>query len=203
MPYRQAIGSILRHSFAPPDRVLPLDIQALLDSFDEQSASVGQAEFQAMMRQATPRLRAYARSLARDDSLADDLVQEAMLRIWAARGRFRAGTNFNAWTHTILHNLFMSMMRRRRFAADWDEAVAERKLVSKPEQEERLHLQDVDRALAGLSPRLREALVMVGADAMTYEEVAERLGVPLGTIKSRVCRARLALGQKINPSTLN
>jgi RNA polymerase sigma-70 factor (ECF subfamily) len=144
-----------------------------------------------------PHLRAFARGLCGRSDLADDLVQETLLRAWAARDRYTAGTSMRAWTFTILRNNYLTEMRRNRFRGDYDETVAERLLVTPPGQEAPLHLADLHRALLTLAPERREALLLVGAGGFSYEEAAEICGCAVGTIKSRVGRARAALSAMI------
>ena len=125
--------------------------------------------------------------------MADDLVQEALLKAWAAQERFEPGTSMRAWTFVILRNAYLTDMRRNRFRGEYDENVAERVLTAPAGQEEPLHLSDMHRALLTLPPERREALLLVGAGGFSYEEAANICGCAVGTIKSRVGRARAAL----------
>lgn len=140
-----------------------------------------------------PHLRAFARGLCGRPDMADDLVQEALLKAWAAQERFEPGTSMRAWTFVILRNAYLTDMRRNRFRGDYDEAVAERILVAPAAQEGPMHLSDMHRALLTLPPERREALLLVGAGGFSYEEAARICGCAVGTIKSRVGRARAAL----------
>jgi RNA polymerase sigma factor (sigma-70 family) len=140
-----------------------------------------------------PHLRAFARGLCGRPDLADDLVQETLLKAWAAQERFEPGTSMRAWTFVILRNAYLTDMRRNRFRGDYDEAVAERILVALAAQEGPMHLSDMHRALLTLPPERREALLLVGAGGFSYEEAAKICGCAVGTIKSRVGRARAAL----------
>lgn len=144
-----------------------------------------------------PHLRAFARGLCGRPDLADDLVQEALLKAWAAQERFEPGTSMRAWTFVILRNAYLTDMRRNRFRADYDETVAERILVAPAAQEGPMHLSDMHRALLTLPPERREALLLVGAGGFSYEEAATICGCAVGTIKSRVGRARATLSQMI------
>lgn len=155
--------------------------------------TLSDAEFKHELGQTIPHLRAYSRSLAGSVDMADDLVQEAMMKAWKARARFAAGTNMRAWTFTILRNVFLSQMRRAKFKGDWDEHAADKKLSIPAQQDGRLHLGDVQRALMMLPDSQREALILIGAGGFSYEEAAEICGVAIGTIKSRVARGRSAL----------
>jgi RNA polymerase sigma factor (sigma-70 family) len=150
-------------------------------------------EFKECLASAIPHLRAFGRSLCGNRDTADDLVQETMLKAWAARDRFEAGTNFKAWTFTILRNLYYSQTRRYRFVGEWDDAVADRLLAAPASQDKVIELRDLSRALQQLPAPQREALILVGAGGISYEETAEITGVAVGTIKSRVARARAAL----------
>ncbi|WP_298285128.1 sigma-70 family RNA polymerase sigma factor [Novosphingobium sp.] len=144
-----------------------------------------------------PHLRAFARGLCGRPDLADDLVQETLLKAWAAQERFEPGTSMRAWTFVILRNAYLTDMRRNRFRADYDETVAERILVAPAAQEGPMHLSDMHRALLTLPPERREALLLVGAGGFSYEEAAQICGCAVGTIKSRVGRARATLTQMI------
>jgi RNA polymerase sigma-70 factor (ECF subfamily) len=146
--------------------------------------------FQTALADQLPGLRAFARSLARDPTLADDLTQETLLKAWAARERFSEGTNLRAWLFTILRNVYYSRLRkRRREVEDADGAHAARLAVA-PDQEHVLTLADVNAAIGTLPAEQREALVLVGAAGLSYEEAAEICGCAVGTVKSRVNRAR-------------
>jgi RNA polymerase sigma factor (sigma-70 family) len=144
-----------------------------------------------------PHLRAFARGLCGRPDLADDLVQETLLKAWAAQERFEPGTSMRAWTFVILRNAYLTDMRRNRFRGEYDEAVAERTLIAPAGQEGPLHLSDMHRALLTLPPERREALLLVGAGGFSYEEAAEICQCAVGTIKSRVGRARAALTRMI------
>lgn len=149
-----------------------------------------------------PHLRAFARGLCGRPDLADDLVQETLLKAWAAQERFEPGTSMRAWTFVILRNAYLTDMRRNRFRAEYDETVAERVLVAPAGQESPLHLSDMHRALLTLPPERREALLLVGAGGFSYEEAAQICQCAVGTIKSRVGRARAALAQMIDAGQL-
>jgi RNA polymerase sigma-70 factor (ECF subfamily) len=150
-------------------------------------------EFKDQLAQVIPHLRAFGRSLSGSRDLADDLVQETLLKAWAARKRFQAGTNMRAWTFIILRNLFLSQMRRARFKGEWDELTASKLLAAPASQDRHVELGDMQRALMHLPQPQREALILVGAGGFAYEEAAEICGCAVGTIKSRVARGRVAL----------
>lgn len=144
---------------------------------------------------AIPSLRAFAISLSGNVDRADDLVQETMLRALANIHSFQPGTNMSAWLFTILRNLFRSEYRkRRREVEDADGSYAD-SLKSQPEQSGRVEFEEFRTALAKLPSDQREALILVGASGFSYEEAAEICGCAVGTIKSRVNRARGRLVQ--------
>ena len=150
-------------------------------------------DFKRELTEVIPHLRAFARGLCGRPDMADDLVQETMLKAWAAQERFEPGTSMRAWTFVILRNVYLTDMRRNRFRGEYDEGVAERILTAPAGQEEPLHLSDLHRALLTLPPERREALLLVGAGGFSYEEAAQICQCAVGTIKSRVGRARAAL----------
>ena len=140
-----------------------------------------------------PALRAFAWSVSRNGADADDLVQETLIKAWSHRDRFEAGTNLRAWLFTILRNTYYTaVVRRRREVSDEDDRHA-KTLVSAPEQDWRLTMRALQASLDRLPLEHREALILVGAAGLSYEEAAEICGCPLGTIKSRVNRARTRL----------
>jgi RNA polymerase sigma-70 factor (ECF subfamily) len=140
-----------------------------------------------------PSLRAFAISLTGSVDRADDLVQDTLMKAWAAFESFTEGTSLRAWLFTIMRNTFFSQHRkRRREVQDVDGEVAAR-LVSHPAQHGYLDLADFRRALDQLPIDQREALILVGASGFSYEEVAQICGCAVGTIKSRVNRARQRL----------
>jgi len=156
-------------------------------------AAAQKLEFKRELEAVIPHLRAFARGLCGRPDMADDLVQEALLKAWAAQERFEPGTSMRAWTFVILRNAYLTDMRRNRFRGEYDESVAERILTAPASQEEPIHLSDLHRALLTLPPERREALLLVGAGGFSYEEAANICGCAIGTIKSRVGRARVAL----------
>ena len=159
---------------------------------DAERIALSDEEFKAELVLIIPQLRAFGRSLSGNRDLADDLVQETLMKAWAARSRFQAGTNMRAWTFIILRNLFLSQMRRSRFTGEWDDLTADRLLAAPAGQDRQIELGDVQRALQHLPQTQREALILVGAGGFAYEEAADICGVAVGTIKSRVARGRVA-----------
>jgi RNA polymerase sigma-70 factor (ECF subfamily) len=142
---------------------------------------------------AIPHLRAFARSLCNDPSQADDLAQEALAKAWKARDSFEPGTSIKAWTFMILRNQFYSEKRRSWRTAPLDVEMAENTLLANDDPTAPLDLLELRAALAKLPDDQREALILVGAGGMAYEEAAQVCQCAVGTIKSRVSRARRAL----------
>jgi len=155
------------------------------------------ADFKRELTEVVPHLRAFARGLCGHPDMADDLVQETLLKAWAAQERFEPGTSMRAWTFVILRNVYLTDMRRNRFRGEYDENVAERILTAPAGQEEPIHLSDMHRALLTLPTERREALLLVGAGGFSYEEAAQICGCAIGTIKSRVARARATLNSML------
>ena len=152
-------------------------------------------EFRNGLLSAVPSLRAFALSLTSNPARSDDLVQDTLLKGWQHRARFQPGTNLNAWLFTILRNIFYSDHRKRvREVEDQDGSYAAR-LATAPHQGDRLDVEDLQTALAKLPPDQREALVLVGAEGVSYEEAATIMGCKVGTVKSRVSRARGRLAE--------
>lgn len=140
-----------------------------------------------------PHLRAFAASLSGSIQLADDLVQDTAVKAWSNQDKFQEGTSLRAWLFTILRNSYFSMYRKKgREVQDVDGAFSAR-LAVVGGQESHVDLADFRAALATLPDEQREALVMIGASGLSYDEVAEIAGVPVGTVKSRVNRARAKL----------
>ncbi len=135
-----------------------------------------------------PRLRRYARALTGNAAEADDLVQDTLERALGKWTLWRPG-NLRAWLLTMMHNVFVNQLRARPVLvmADEDELAA---IPVRPRQHDELELRDLDRALARLPPEQREVLLLVGLEELSYEETARVLGVPAGTVMSRLSRAR-------------
>ncbi len=138
-------------------------------------------------------LRAYARFLAPQRAEADDLVQEALVRALASLAQFRAGSNMRAWLFVILRNVFYEQARRQRHELAALRQAGADPPAAGPSQEARSDLADLQSHLFALPPLLREALVLVGAQGMSYEDAAAICDVPVGTVKARVSRARRRL----------
>lgn len=162
---------------------------------DLENTQLSDDEFRHLLGSVIPHLRAYGRSLSGNPDLADDLTQDTMVKAWASRDRFERGTSIKAWTFVILRNTFLSQMRRNKFRGEYDEASVERTLSSPASQEGTSEMADLQRALMELPQDQREALILVGAGGMSYEDAAIICNCALGTMKSRVSRARTALEQ--------
>ncbi|GGE50613.1 RNA polymerase sigma factor [Agaricicola taiwanensis] len=140
-------------------------------------------------------LRAFAVSLCGQVDRADDLVQETLMKAWLNLDRFQEGTNMRAWLFTILRNVFYSEHRKRRREVEDSDGSIVGRLAVHPGQDGHMDMQDFREALSTLPPDQREALVLVGASGFSYEEAAEICDCAVGTIKSRVNRARNALSR--------
>jgi RNA polymerase sigma-70 factor, ECF subfamily len=140
-----------------------------------------------------PHLRAYARFLTGNRERADDLVQDALVRALTASHQFQAGTNLKAWIFTILRNLFYNEIRKNRLKVQSIDDIPGEGPATPPTQDVNLEFADFRRAFWQLGQSQREVLIMVGASGLSYEEAAEICGCAVGTIKSRVSRARREL----------
>ena len=149
--------------------------------------------FQKELVQLIPHLRAFARTLTGDPTAADDLAQDAMIKAWDARESFQIGTNMKAWTFMILRNQFYSEKRRSWRQTQLDQEAAERTLVAVDNPADPIALDELRLGLKMLPPEQREALILVGAGGFAYEEAAAICNCAVGTVKSRVSRARRAL----------
>ena len=145
------------------------------------------------MLEAVPSLRAFAISLCGNVDRADDLVQEALLRAWGNLDSFEPGTNMPAWLFTILRNLFRSEYRKRRREVEDADGSYAKTLKAQPAQNAHLEFEEFRVALDKLPQDQREALILVGASGFSYEDAAAICGCAVGTIKSRVNRARSKL----------
>jgi RNA polymerase sigma-70 factor (ECF subfamily) len=153
------------------------------------------AQIRREMVAAIPRLRAFAVSLCGNPDRADDLVQETLAKALLNIKSFSVGTNLLAWLFTILRNAYYSEFRkRRREVADIDGSLSGA-LVSKPDQDDHMEFLDFREALQKLSPDQREALILIGASGLSYEEAADICKCAVGTMKSRVSRARSRLAE--------
>lgn len=145
-------------------------------------------------------LRAFALSLTRNAATADDLVQDTLVKAWTNIDKFETGTNMRAWLFTILRNTFYSLRRKRKREVEDTDGTMGASLATKPDHDGRLALRDFMTAFDQLPDTQREALVLIGAQGLAYEEAAEVCGVAVGTIKSRVGRARTRLAELMHLS---
>ena len=141
-----------------------------------------------------PRLRRYARALIHNQELADDLVQDTLERALARIGHFEAGTDLRAWLFTVMHNVFANQMRKASSRAAHvsvdDDSVAESEFAVPAGQMRSLEMRDLDFALQRLPAEQREVVLLVGLEEMSYADVALTLGIPIGTVMSRLSRGR-------------
>jgi RNA polymerase sigma-70 factor, ECF subfamily len=197
------LGRELRALYGDPaDDRLPRRLARLLNRVAQviraHTEPVDQAFVDGLMGSLSS-LRAYAISLTHDMNRAEDLVQETVLRAISKQEKFETGTNLQAWLFTILRNLFFSAHRKTEREVEDSDGFHAAAMISLPDQEDRLAVQDVHAALARLPREQQEALLLVGAEGLSYEETADALGVKVGTIKSRVNRARNRLAELMGP----
>lgn len=159
----------------------------------EVQGDIAEAGLRRQIGALLPELRGFARFLARDRVVADDLVQDAVMRALAALHQFQPGTSLKAWLFTILRNGFYEQQRRRKRETAALEAGFDLTETAAPAQHAQADIKDLQRFIWSLTPLLREALILVGAQELTYEEAALVCNVPVGTMKARLSRARVAL----------
>jgi RNA polymerase sigma-70 factor (ECF subfamily) len=154
-------------------------------------------DLQTLLISAVPNLRAFAKSLCANPTRADDLVQDTLVKAWSNLTSFEKGSNLKAWLFTILRNTYFSELRkRRREVEDADGALAERMSVL-PAQQIHMDVVDFKKALGLLNDDQKVVLLLVGAEGFSYAEAAEITGAAVGTVKSRVNRARAALTKSL------
>jgi RNA polymerase sigma-70 factor, ECF subfamily len=147
------------------------------------------------MLAAIPALRAFAVSLSGSSGRADDLVQETLVKAWANQASFEPGSRMQAWLFTILRHEYYSEYRRRRYEVPDPEGAIAATLITRPSQDAHVAFREFQVALAKLAPSHREALILVGASGFSYEEAASIAKCAVGTMKSRVARARGKLAE--------
>ncbi|MFN7087680.1 MAG: RNA polymerase sigma factor [Burkholderiales bacterium] len=147
-------------------------------------------EFGTHVVQHIPRLRRYARALTGERAAADDLVQDTLERACNKLHLWRRGSDLRAWLFTIMHNVFINQLRARRAVADLPLNDEIMELPSRGSQVDRLEIRDLDAALARLPDEQREVLLLIALEQLSYEETAKTLGIPIGTVMSRLSRAR-------------
>ncbi|WP_246101920.1 sigma-70 family RNA polymerase sigma factor [Methylobacterium terricola] len=198
---RHILGDHLRQSlqdyFTPTGQAaLPARLAELLARFEAVLAARGEAisfDFRNALMAALPALRTFGLSLSHDGVRADDLVQETCARAWANQHRFQPGTNFTAWLFTIMRNQFYTDLRKGRREVEDGDGLLAGQLAAPADQDHASTLRVVQERMQALPEAQREALLLIGAEGFTYEEAALRLGCQVGTVKSRVSRARAAL----------
>lgn len=153
-------------------------------------------DFHTDLKVIMPRLRVYALSLTRDRDRADDLVQETVVKALNGRHSFRPGTNFAAWLFRIQRNEFVSGLRRARPTVCFDDIISAT-LSHAPHQESGLMMREFLKAFKHLSDGQREALLLAVLEGYSYDQIAEHSGVSVGTVKSRISRARATLEQML------
>ena len=162
---------------------------------------VADQNFQADLVAAIPNLRAFAISLCGNIHTGNDLVQETMLKAWSRRTKYQEGTHFKSWLFTILRNTYFSDFRRGKREVHDVDGIAAANLSTHPEQSGHMDMLDFQKSLAQLSDDQREALILVAAEGFSYDETAEICGCAVGTIKSRVNRARIRLAELMSSTT--
>ncbi|MET0108650.1 MAG: sigma-70 family RNA polymerase sigma factor [Candidatus Thiodiazotropha sp.] len=152
--------------------------------------------FSKLLIENIPHLRRYARSLTRDRHQSEDLVQDCLDRALSRMSQWQSDTNLRAWLFTIMHNLHVSGLRGRRHSSNW-ESLDQSETADQRQsgQESMIQMRDLEHALYRLSDEQREILMLVCVEGMRYEEVAQVLNIPTGTVMSRLHRAREALRQ--------
>ncbi|WP_336489249.1 sigma-70 family RNA polymerase sigma factor [Methylobacterium nigriterrae] len=194
---RESLATSLRAYFSLAQaETLPERLTRLVERFESALRTKGETatpDFRDGLMRAMPALRTFALSLTGNATRADDLLQETLVKAWANHHRFQPGTQLVAWLFTIMRNQFYSEMRKaKREVEDADGSHAGR-LTSTPDQEDVCALKGLYAKLEMLPTAQREALLLVGAEGYTYEEVADLVGCRVGTVKSRVSRARAQL----------
>jgi RNA polymerase sigma-70 factor (ECF subfamily) len=153
------------------------------------------SQFQQDLVALVPHLRAFSRVLCGGQAIAEDMAQDALAKAWRSHDCFEPGTNLKAWLFTILRHEFYSYTRRAWRESQWDTALGDRIPAPQDEQDWTVNLSDAARALDELPEGQRDALILVAAGGFSYEKAAEICGAPVGTVKSRVARARNALSK--------
>ncbi len=159
------------------------------------------APFEADLVALMPQLRIFSRSVCRNATLAEDMAQQTLMHAWRAQAGFTAGTSLKSWLFTILRNQFFSHQRRAWRDARWDSEFGERIPAAPDEQGWAVDLCDATRAIGVLSRRQREALLLVAAGGLSFGDAAKFCGTPIGTVKSRVTRARIGLSRILEDGT--
>jgi len=154
--------------------------------------------FMEEVKEALPAMRAFARSLTRDATSADDLVQDALVRLITAQERFIPGSSFKAWAFTVIRNRFVDQYRRKRYADSRQSELNGAERIQAAPQDSVMEFRDMTCAFWELPAAFREVLILVGVHDLSYEEAAEIIGCPIGTVRSRLSRARARLMELMN-----
>jgi RNA polymerase sigma-70 factor, ECF subfamily len=149
----------------------------------------------------TERLQKFAMRLTRNKADAEDLLQSTCLRALEKAHQFEAGTNLFSWTAKIMYNLFLTSFRRQKYESQYDPQPYLDKATVEPKQQDNAELNDVKRAMMRLSSEHREILVLICVQNMAYQEISDKLQIPLGTVRSRLNRARLQLQRLMDRPT--
>jgi RNA polymerase sigma factor (sigma-70 family) len=195
------LGDQLRKAFEPV--AIDGDLTPFADLVErlEQRLAVRRHQAAEGLREglvaAIPALRSFAYSLTYDADRSDDLVQDTLIRAWAKADSFTPGTHLIAWLFTILRNLFYSEQRKRGREIEDAEGKHAERLIALPDHDAHLELSDFQTALSALPRSQQEALLLIGAQGFSYEEAAAICEVAVGTIKSRVNRARTVLVERL------
>jgi RNA polymerase sigma-70 factor (ECF subfamily) len=199
------LGNALRLYYEEPKvDILPERLLTLARRFEASFLNHGRSisdDFRDDLMKSIPALRSFAFSLTGNISLSEDLVQETLMKAWSNRCRFEPGSNLPAWLFTIMRNNFYTDIRKRKREVEDADGVHAAKLTELPEQEDVVALQRLYTAMETLPAAQREALLLVGAEGLTYEEAAQRQGCEVGTVKSRVSRARSQLSSLFSSKT--
>jgi RNA polymerase sigma-70 factor, ECF subfamily len=152
------------------------------------------SEFHSLLEAEIPRLRRYARALVRDVDRADDLVQDTLIRALSKQHLWEPGTNLRAWLFTLMHNQHVNNVRRpAREAVQLDTEEMAGALIATTDPTASCQLRELENALARLRPEEREVILLVGLEGMRYDDTARILGIPIGTVRSRLFRGRETL----------
>lgn len=192
------LGAALRATYdeaaLPPATQLLALVARLAEALDGLDSSAAE-DFRRDLVEEVPRLRRRAVTLCNDRTRADDLVQETLLKAWAAQDRFVPGTHLSAWLYTILRNSFYSEHHKRAREVGDPDGLFAASLVSLPAQHGALDLHDLQAALDRLVPDQREALLLSAVHDLSYEDIATAMECRVGTVKSRINRARARLAE--------
>jgi RNA polymerase sigma-70 factor, ECF subfamily len=197
---RQISENLRRVFEEDPKRKMPDRLMELIEIIrrQDQPGDHSEEQLRSDIIAHLPRLTWFARSLTKNASAAEDLVQDTALKALSNLDKFKPGTNLRAWLFTILRNQFYSTKRKGKWEVEDAEGAQAARLVQLPDQEPRMALQEFRAAFLGLPDDQREALFLVGVSGFSYEEAAETCGCAIGTVKSRVNRGRAKLSAALD-----